>query len=80
MRNAVVRALSDDAPSYQGIVDEAWPSAMHVTDPMLFYCAEGSQERLQRNIERMLESVRGFLDLEKIRSTTMSEYLLKTRG
>ena len=68
------------APSYQGIVDEAWPSATHVTDPMLFYCAEGSQEKLQRNIERMLESVRGFLDLERIRSTTMSEYLLKTRG
>ncbi len=80
VRNAVVRALTDDAPSYQGIVDEAWPSATHVTDPNLFYCAEGSQEKLQRNIERMLESVRGFLDLERIRSTTMSEYLLKTRG
>ncbi len=80
VRNAVVRALSDDAPSYQGIVDEAWPSASHVTDPMLFYCADGSQETLKRNIERMLESVRGFLDLEKIRSATMSEYLLKTRG
>ena len=80
VRNAVVRALGEDAPSYQGIVDEAWPSATHVTDPMLFYCAEGSQEKLQRNIERMLESVRGFLDLERIRSTTMSEYLLKTRG
>ncbi len=80
VRNAVVRALGEGAPSYQGIVDEAWPSATHVTDPMLFYCAEGSQEKLQRNIERMLESVRGFLDLERIRSTTMSEYLLKTRG
>jgi hypothetical protein len=80
VRNAVVRGLTEGAPSCQGIIDEAWPSASHVTDPMLFYCAEGSTEKLQGNIERMLDSVRGFLDLDKIRSTTMSEYLLAMRG
>ena len=78
VRNAVVRSLTPDAPPYQGIVDEAWPSAEHVTDPMLFYCAEGSKEKLRRNIERMLKSVGGFLDMDRIRNVTMSEYLLKT--
>jgi hypothetical protein len=78
VRNEVVRALTPDAPPYRGIVEEAWPSAAHVTDPMLFYLAEGSAERMKVNIERMLESVRGFLDMDRIRNQTMSEYLLKT--
>jgi hypothetical protein len=78
VRNEVVRPLTPDAPPFEGIVDEAWPSAEHVTDPMLFYRAEGSQERLKQNIERMLESVTGFLELPRIRSNTMSEYILKS--
>jgi hypothetical protein len=78
VRNAVVWPVTDGAPPYKGIVEEAWPSAEHVRDPMLFYSAEGSQETLRRNMERMLESVTGFLELERIRSATMSEYLLDT--
>ena len=30
------------------------------------------------DVDRMLESVRGFLDMDRIRNQTMSEYLLKT--
>ncbi len=78
VRNAVVRALTLNVPPYLGIVDEAWPSAEHVRDPMLFFLAEGSPERMKQNIERMLESTRGFLDLDRIRNVTMSEYLLLT--
>jgi hypothetical protein len=78
VRNAVVRPMTEAAPPYKGIVEEAWPSAQHVTDPMLFYLAEGSPEKLQENMARMLESVQGFLDLDRIRNVTMSEYLLKT--
>jgi hypothetical protein len=70
--------LTPDAPPYRGIVEEAWPSPEHVTDPMLFYLAEGSKDRMKQNIATMLESVRGFLDLDRIRNQTMSEYLLKT--
>ena len=33
------------APPVAGIVEEAWPSLEHVTDPMLFYCADGDPER-----------------------------------
>ncbi|MFO8101751.1 MAG: hypothetical protein R6U37_06270 [Dehalococcoidia bacterium] len=78
VRNEVVRALTPDAPPYKGIVEEAWPSAKHVTDPMLFFCAEGSEEKLTDNINRMMESVNAFLDMDRFRSYTMSEYLLKT--
>lgn len=63
-----------DAPPIRGIVDEAYPSAEHITDPMLSYGGEGSQE----NVIRMAQSVTGFLDLDRIRSFTMSEYLLKS--
>ena len=78
VRNAVVRPLTEGAPPYKGIVDEAWPSAEHVTDPMLFYLAEGSEERMQANLKTMLESVNAFLDMDRIRTATMSEYFLKS--
>ena len=37
VRNAVARPLTPGAPAYQGIVEEAWPSAEHIVDPMLFF-------------------------------------------
>jgi hypothetical protein len=79
VRNEVIRALTPGAPPWEGIVDECWPSAEHLTDPHRFYLTEGSNERLKTNLKRMLDSVRGFLDLPRIRSYAMSEYLLKTR-
>ncbi len=78
VRNEVIRALTPDAPPYKGIVDEAWASAETVTDPMLFFCANGSEERMVENINRMLESVNAFMDMDRFRSYTMSEYLLKS--
>ena len=78
VRNEVVRALTADAPEIDGIVEEAWPSASHVADPMLFFSAGGDATLLQANIEAMLESVNACLDLERLRNVTMSEYLLKT--
>jgi hypothetical protein len=78
VRNEVVRPVTPGAPPFEGIVEECWPSKAHVTDPMLFYLAEGSEERLRAHVSRMLESVRGFLDLPRIRSFAMSEYLVKS--
>lgn len=78
VRNAVARPLTADAPPILGIVDEAFPSKEHVTNPMLFFCADGSEEKLKENILRMAQSVLGFLDLDRIRSVAMSEYLLKS--
>jgi hypothetical protein len=78
VRNAVARPITPDAPPIEGIVEEAWPSAEHLTDPMLFYCAGGDPARMQRNLSKMLESVTAFLDLADLRSFTTSEYLLLT--
>ena len=43
VRNAVARPVTPDAPPIEGIVEEAWPSPEHMTDPMLFYCADGDR-------------------------------------
>lgn len=80
VRNQVVRALTQGAPPIDGIVEEAWPSAQHVADPMLFFEASGDPAVLQRNIERMLETTAGCLDMDRFRTATMSEFLLKTPG
>jgi hypothetical protein len=79
VRNEVVRAVTDDAPEVHGIVEEGWPSAAHVKDPMLFFNATTADE-LQANVERMLESVNACLDLTRLRSVTMSEHLVRTWG
>ena len=75
VRNVVVRALTPDAPPWAGIVEEGFP-AEAVTDPMRWYKAEGSPETLKRNVKRMVESCRAFLDLDRVESHPMSEYRL----
>jgi hypothetical protein len=76
VRNSVFRALTEEAPPWRGIVEEAWPSAGHIVDPMLFYCGEGDEARLNANLTTMLEHVSAFLDLSRLRSLTMSEWIL----
>ena len=73
VRNEVVRALTEDAPPWAGIVEEGF-SAEAVTDPMLWYKADGSQEKLEENMGRMIESVTAFLDISRVESNPMSEY------
>ena len=80
VRNHVVRPLTKDAPEVHGIVEEAWPSAEHVSDPMLFFNAGGDVDQMNANLERMMGSVTACLDLDRLRSTTMSEHLLKSIG
>ncbi len=77
VRNVVVRPLTKGAPPWAGIVEEGFPTEA-VTDPMLWYKANGSQEKLEENRGRMIESVSAFLDLSKIESHPTSEYVLKT--
>ena len=78
VRNRVVQALTPGAPEVDGIVEEAWASAEVVADPMLFFNTGGDPERLGPLIEEMLANVNACLDLARLRSTTMSEYLVKT--
>jgi len=79
VRNEVVRPLTEDAPDIDGIVEEGWPSAGHVADPMLFFNA-ATPDEMTANISRMIDSVTACLDLDRLRSSTMSEYLLKSLG
>ncbi len=79
VRNEVVRALTEDAPEIDGIVEEGWPSAGHVADPMLFFNASTPDE-LDANVARMMTSVEACLDLGRLRSSTMSEYLIAPLG
>jgi len=77
IRNVVLQAVTADAPPFEGIVEEAWPSARHITNPFLFYGAKNIFQ-LARNMYRMYRSVTGFLELRRIRTTTMSEYILRS--
>jgi hypothetical protein len=78
VRNAVFRPVTDGAPPVRGIVEEAWPSLEHVTDPMLFYCGEGDTERMNAHVTQMIEEINAFIDLSTLRSVTMSEWILKS--
>jgi hypothetical protein len=78
VRNEVVRAVTPDAAEVHGIVEEGWPSAAHVADPMLFFNADGDPQRCRDNLAEMLANVEACLDLARLRSTTMSEHLVRT--
>ncbi len=78
VRNVVVRALSENAPPWAGIVEEAFP-AEAVTDPMLWYCADGDEALMNKNIATMMDSCQAFLDIDKVESNSMSEYRLYKR-
>lgn len=77
IRNVVLQAVTPDAPPFEGIVEEAWPSARHITNSFLFYGASNIFQ-LALNMYRMFRSVSAFLNFSKIRTSTMSEYILKS--
>jgi len=79
IQNAVVRAVTPHAPSWTAIVEEAFP-AEAATDPMVFYAAGGSKEKLKENQRRMFESCRTFIDFNQIESHPMSSYVVKGFG
>jgi hypothetical protein len=75
VRNAVVRGLTPGASPLRAIVEEAWPSVTHLTDPYLFFGAPDDQT-MGENIRVMLDSMKVFADASTLRTFTMSEYLL----
>ena len=48
-----------------------------LTDPRVWYAAEGDEKRLRAHRTRMIESCRRFLDFESLESTPMSHYRLR---
>jgi hypothetical protein len=78
VRNTVQQVLTPGAPVLGGIVEEAWPSAGHIVDPMLFYCSNGSIDTMNANITTMIEHVAVFIDFDTMRNLTMSEWILRS--
>jgi hypothetical protein len=76
IQNVVVRPLTDGAPPWTAIVEEGFPPEA-ATDPMVFYDAGGSREKLEENQRRMMESCAKFIDFETLESHPMSSYVLK---
>jgi hypothetical protein len=79
VRNVVTRPLTAGAPPWHGIVEEAFPSEA-VTDPQRWYRAEGDPEKTRERIGRMVASVQRFLDLDRIESHPLSEFVLRAPG
>jgi hypothetical protein len=79
VRNVVTAKLTPDAPDFAGIVEEAWPSPRHVTNPFLFYGASNPWQLLV-NIGRILAAVTAFLTLWRVRTVMMSEWFVRTDG
>ncbi len=75
VQNLLVRPLTENAPRWTAIVEEAFP-AEAATDPMVFYAAD-SPQKLKENQRRMMESCQRFIDFSRFETHPMSAYVLK---
>ena len=76
IQNVLVRPLTTAAPPWVAIVEEAFP-AEAATDPMVFYNAGGSPEKLKEHQRRMMESCQRFIDFSRFETHPMSAYVLE---
>ncbi|MBT4521140.1 MAG: EthD domain-containing protein [Halieaceae bacterium] len=75
-QNLVARKLTPEAADYSAIVEEYFP-ADSMDSPHVFYDTEGDDEKLQQNVNTMIESCVRFIDFETINVVHMSEYTVK---
>ena len=73
VRNVVARGLTPGAPANARIVEEHVREPEDLLDPVRFY---GGPERAERNISRILDDAKSFLDLEHVMSVLTSAYIL----
>ena len=73
VRNVVARELTLGAPAYAGIVEEHVRTPEELSDPVRFY---GGAAHASRNIARILDDAKTFLDLEDVMSVVTSAYIL----
>jgi hypothetical protein len=74
-QNVVVRALTDDAPAFDGIVEELFPFEA-LTDLHAFFDAIGSDDKLAKNMTAMGESTERFGASESIDVVPTSQYVM----
>jgi hypothetical protein len=75
VQNVLARPVTDGAPPWTAIVEEAFP-AEAATDPMVFYAAS-TPEQLATNQQRMMDSCARFIDFTRIETHPMSAYVLR---
>jgi hypothetical protein len=75
IQNVIVRAVTPEAPAWSAIVEEGFP-AEAPTDPMVFFDAGRSREKLEENRRRLMESCSKFIDFARLESHPMSSYVL----
>lgn len=78
VRNLVLEALTDDAPPWDGIVEECWPTVADLTQPMRFYGAGKNPLRMAWNMWAIVRAVMGFTTMSKVRTMPMGEYFWKS--
>ena len=74
-QNVVVRALTDDAPAFDGIVEELFPPEA-MTDLHAFFDAVGDDAKLNANMTAMGESTARFGASESIDVVPTSQYVI----
>ena len=75
-QNIITRALTDDAPVYDAIVEENFPPEA-ITSRAAFYDAVGNEDLYQAREKAMIESCMRFIDFDKMDCIPMSEYILR---
>ncbi|MBI4517276.1 MAG: EthD domain-containing protein [Deltaproteobacteria bacterium] len=75
VQNVLIRPVTNDAPPWVAIVEEAFPAAA-ATDPMVFYAAD-TAEQLAEHQRRMMESCERFIDFSRLETHPMSAYVVK---
>jgi len=74
VQNVVTRRLTPDGPAIDAMVEECFPAGA-MSDPRVFFDAEGDHDKLKRNLATMVESVSSFLDLDYLDVVPTSQYL-----
>ena len=77
VRNLLTKAITPQAPAYDGIVEEAWPSHEQVVDKKKFFNASNNWQ-LVCNMLTMAKSVNRFLRMTRLTNVMASEYFIKT--
>ena len=75
VQNVVARVLTPGATPWDAVVEECFPAAA-MTDPHVFFDAEGDDERLAANQGAMFDSVQRFIDLATIEVIATSRYVV----
>ena len=72
-QNIVIRPLTVDAPPLDGIVDECYPIEA-LTDHLVYWKANGSEEVFQAHLKREMDNVARFLDGDNVSAFVTSTY------